>query len=267
MIVVLTTCAILLNINNLKMSQTLFAREIDVSALEFSDLRPYGKGQISYVNYKSSSLVIQTPIMKCPYGLSKFDADGDRVKYSLDLSFGGDSKNITDLKKLLEDVDDRVLNESTKKSLQWFKKKNQSRDVSQALFTTSVKIATENGEPTDKYPPTFKTKVANYEGKFKCLCFDDNKVSIDNSDLVNLVGKGQSVRALVKLSGIWFAGGKFGIIWELKQLKFTPQTQLADYAFIDESDNDDNTDVPPVAEPVGDSNEEYVLESEDEDDL
>jgi hypothetical protein len=246
------------------MSSTLFAREIEVSDLEFSDLRPYGKGQIAYVNYNSKPLVIQTPLMKCPYGVSKFEADGDRVKYSLDLSFGGDAKSITEIKNLLEAIDDRVLDESTKKSLQWFKKKNQSRDVSQALFTSSVKVATENGEPTDKYPPTFKTKVANYDGKFKCLCFNDTKEPIDNSDLISLVGKGQSVRALVKLSGIWFAGGKFGVTWELQQLKLTPRAQIKDYAFEDDSDDEGENNDVPLAEPVGDTNEEYVLESDDD---
>lgn len=247
------------------MSSTLFAREIDVAALEFSDLRPYGKGQIAYVNYKSKPLLVQTPLMKCPYGLSKFEGDADRVKYSLDMSFGGDCKKITALKELLEAVDNRVLDESTKKSLPWFKKKNQSRDVSQALFTPSVKVATENGEPTDKYPPTFKTKVSNYEGKFKVLCFNDEKESLDNMDLPNLVGKGQSVRGLVRLSGIWFAGGKFGVTWELQQLKLTPRAQIKDYAFEDDSDDEGETAVPTVAEPVGEEQTEYVLDSDEED--
>tara|TARA_Y100000389_G_scaffold201500_1_gene244371 strand:- start:7070 stop:7819 length:750 start_codon:yes stop_codon:yes gene_type:complete len=245
----------------------VFASEIDVNELEFSELRPYGKGQIAYVNYKSKPLVIQTPSMKCPYGLSHFTADGERSKYSLDLSFGGNSKNIGTLKEVLESIDEKVLDESTKKSLAWFKKKSQSRDVSQALYTSSVKVATENGEPTDKYAPTFKTKVPNYDGKFKVQCYDDEKKPLDNTDMSSLIPKGQAVRALVKLSGVWFAGGKFGITWELQQLKLTPRSQIKDYAFADDSDDDENEDgntseVPPVAEPTGES--EYVLDSEDE---
>jgi hypothetical protein len=241
----------------------LFASEIDVNKLEFSELRPYGKGSMCYINYDSKPLVIQTPSMKCPFGLSHFVSDGERSKYSLDLSFGGDSEKVKLLKTVLDSIDDRVLDESTKNSLAWFKKKSQSRDVAQALYTTSVKVATDNGEPTDKYPPTFKTKVPNYEGKFKTLCYDDNKEVLDNTDMSALIPKGQTVKALVKLSGIWFAGGKFGLTWELQQLKLTPRTQIKDYAFADDSDDGGNTEaVPDVAEDTG--NTEYILDSEDE---
>ena len=109
--------------------------------------------------------------MKCPYGLGRFD-DGERSKYSLDLSFGGNTKSVEKLKDVLEKIDDKVLNDSTKNSLAWFKKKSQSRDVSQALYSSSVKVATENGEPTDKYPPTMKVKVlliTTMNFVFKCM--------------------------------------------------------------------------------------------------
>ena len=244
----------------------LFPSEIDVSILEYSDMRPFGDhAKVIYVSHKQEPVIIQTPLMKCPYGLGRFD-DGEKTKYSLDLSLGGDNKSVNSLKTLLESIDDKVLNDSTTNSLAWFKKKNQSRDVSQALFSSSVKVATENGEPTDKYPPTFKIKVPSYKDEFnKVLCYDDSKQSIE-SDLRNLIPKGQNVRCIVRLAGVWFAGGKFGLTWDLLQVKLTPRAQIKEYAFQDESEDEDEDNVENEdngdSSPVGEQN--YVLDSEDE---
>ena len=250
-----------------------YANEIDVSALEFSEVKPFGDhAKIVYINYKNKPLFVQTPLMKCPYGLGKFD-DGERTKYSLDLSFGntGESKSINNLKTFVENVDDMVLEMSTKNSLEWFKKKNQSKDVSQALYTSALKVATENGEPTDKYPPTFKLKVPSYNDEFKKVqCYNENKETI-SPDLNSLLGKGQTTKAIVKLVGIWLAGGKFGVTWELTQLKLTPNSKGFDsYAFHDDDDDNDDDVVAnetesshDVAPPV-DSTENYVIDSDDE---
>ena len=246
-----------------------FAKEVDVSALELSEVKAFGDhAKIVYINYKNKPLFVQTPLMKSPYGLGKFD-DGERTKYSLDLSFGnGDSKPIKHLKELVEKVDDMVLEESTKNSLAWFKKKINNKDVSQALYTSALKVATENGEPTDKYPPTFKFKVPSYNDEFKKVqCYNDDKEQIP-SDLNSILGKGQTTRAIVKLVGIWFAGGKFGLTWELSQLKLTPNAKgFNSYAFQDddEDDDDENDDASTsdVAPPV-DATENYVIDSDDE---
>ena len=243
----------------------LFPSEIDVSSLKYSEMRPYGgQAKIIFVSHDDKPVVLQTPAMKCPYGLGRFD-DGERSKYSLDLSFGGNTKSVEKLKDVLEKIDDKVLNDSTKNSLAWFKKKSQSRDVSQALYSSSVKVATENGEPTDKYPPTMKVKVPHYDNEFRVQVYDDAKERL-SSDLNTVITKGQMVRAIVKLVGIWFAGGKFGITWELCQLKTTPRTQITGYAFEDEDeDNEENNEVMDDVEGgVPSGGGEYVLDSEDD---
>ena len=247
--------------------EVLFSKEVNVSDIKYSDPQALGgdksQAKIVYVNIKEDKQIcLQTPLMKCPYGVSSFDTgDGERIKYSLDLSLGGDSKSLQELNKLLEDIDEKVLNDSSKNSLLWFKKKSQSRDVSAALFTPSIKIATENGEPTDKYPSTFKIKIPCYDGKLKVKCYNDSKEPI-TEDLTSVLGKGQRVRAIVKLTGIWIAGGKFGMKWDLVQLKMTPQTKIETYAFedSDEEDSDENQVSPPPAPPVADGGA-YVLDS------
>ena len=241
--------------------QVNFPKEINVSELEYSDMRPFGDhAKIIYVSHNSKPVIVQTPKMSCPYGLSRFDG-GDTVKYTLDLSFRGRDENpkIEQFYDLLSEIDEKVLVDSSKNSQTWFKKKTQSKDVSEALFSPSIRVATENGEPTDKYPPTFKSKVGNYDGKFKVLSFNDEKEPITD-DLASVLNKGQTVRGIVKLSGIWFAGGKFGMTWELLQLKFTPRTSIENYSFVDEEDDNDNED-NDVEEQT---EQNYVLDSEEE---
>ncbi len=215
------------------------SNNIDISNIKYSDMRPFGDhAKVIYVNYNSNPIIIQTPKMSCPYGLSKFDG-GDVVKYSLDLSFRGkdDNPDIKAFYEFLSKIDEKIIEDSSKNSRDWFKKKSQSRDVSEALFSPSIRIATENGEPTDKYPPTFKSKIGYYDGKFKVQSFNDKKERM-TEELPTIMNKGQVVRGLVKLSGIWFAGGKFGITWETLQLKFTPNnSQIFTYSFRDEEED------------------------------
>ena len=238
----------------------IFPREVDISLLEFSDVRPYGeKAKIVYVNHIKSPIVIQTPLMKAPYGVSGYEQDNGNIKYSLDLSFGSENPRVGELREFLDNLDDKILDTSVWKSMDWFKKKSQSRAVSDALFTRSVKLATENGEITDKYPPTFKMKIAKYDEKFKPLIFNNKREQLEN-DFVSLVQKGQKMTAIVKLNGIWLAGGKFGLVWDLQQVKLNPRENIAEYAF---NDDDDEIAGDVVTKPEND--EDYVVDSDEED--
>ena len=231
--------------------------QINIDTIEFSDMNKFGEqAKIVYINHDSKPIIIQTPEMVCPYGIGKYEG-GDVVKYSLDVSFRGKESNpsIERFYNFLKRLDEKVLDASTEHSLVWFKKKNQSKDVSEALFTPSIKVATENGEPTDKYPPTFKAKIKEYDGKLKVLCYNDEKEQM-NEDLRTILNKGQSVRAIVRLVGIWFAGGKFGLNWEYQQLKFTPRVSISEYSFVD----DDDDEVCNKNNP----NENYIIDSEDD---
>ena len=64
--------------------------------------------------------------------------------------------------------------------------------------------------------------------------------------------------SIFKISGLWLAGGKFGMTLEVSQLKLDPVSKIMDYAFQDDSDNDDNS----VIEDVG--NTDYNIDSDDE---
>ena len=81
-----------------------------------------------------------------------------------------------------------------------------------------------------------------YDGKFVTPVFDMGTKELLDASLSDALTKGSLVQSIVKLNGIWFAGGKFGISWEVKQLKVKETEKLSNYAFADSDDEDDEKD-------------------------
>ena len=100
--------------------------------------------------------------------------------------------------------------------------------------------ATTTGEPDGKYPPTFKVKIPNYDGRWGCDIYDDKKNELKPTpeELKELIGKGSKVQALIRCTGVYFAAGKFGVTWRVTQLKVFRNNTLKGYAFVDDSDDD-----------------------------
>lgn len=252
------------------MSSVYFPHEINASSISFSEPKPFGEtgAKIVYANCNNKEIKIQCPVMTSPYGLGVYD-DGSRKKYSIDLSFRGEEENtrIAKLHEVLKEIDAHVLEHAVKNSVVWFKKK-MSKEVLQELMTPSVKYSKdkETGEITDKYPPTFKIKVPFYEERFTKPVFHlDTKEPIENADWNTLVTKGVKIQAIVQHSGIWFAGGKFGSMWQVYQMKIQPSEKLTSYSFRDEDEPGESGESPQ--EEQGEEQEkpvEYVLDSEDE---
>jgi hypothetical protein len=246
-------------------------KDINIADITYSEQRSFGEhAKMAYVNYKGKPIVLQTPVMTTPFGLSKFDDNSSgRSKYSVDMSFRGKEENakINELYQFLNLLDDKLVSDASQRGQEWFKKKNRSKELCKELFASSVKPAMEKGELTDKYASTFKAKVPFYDEKFVMPVFDMvSKEIIDSSSLPDVLTKGSSVQGLVKLNGIWFAGGKFGVSWEVKQIKVKQMNTLSNYAFADDSDDEtDEKDVVHDEETKDDVNN--VMDSEDEEDL
>ena len=251
---------------------SFFPREISLNDITFTEPKAFGEtvAKIVYVQHKGAEMQIQCPTMTTPFGLGKFD-DGNRVKYSLDMSFRDKEKNVKleTLHTFLNEFDKKVLEHAVENSKAWFKKK-MSREVLNELMTPSVKYPKdkETGEISTQYPATFKTKVVQYENRFTRPVFHMDTKQLLEGDWNDLITKGSSVVAIVRHGGIWFAGGKFGSIWQIEQLKLRPADKIAQYAF-----KDDDSDVQPSETHSQEENENngddenYVLDSEDENDL
>jgi hypothetical protein len=93
-------------------------KNFQLSHVSLTDLKPYGKGKISYLNYgtpgeRGTSLAIQTPSLRTPFGLNVFEGDNG-AKYSFNLRIRGGDTNpkikafeslLTTLDKLMVEAD------------------------------------------------------------------------------------------------------------------------------------------------------------------
>ena len=220
------------------------ASEFDVSKISYGEIKPMGTtgAKQMYLNYNGmSQVILQTPKMRIPYGLGKYQEDGKAPKYTLDLSFSGmdDDSKIKEFYESIKSIDDKIISDCRKNSLAWLKKKNVSEDVARELFATSIKYSKdESGDVSDKYPPTFKAKVPFWEDKFTCSLYDHKKNKIDG-DFTSYLPKGQAVKAIVKCSGVWFSGGKYGVSWKVDQVKVDEPRAILSYAFRDDDSDDE----------------------------
>lgn len=222
------------------MSQPIqLAKNVDLSKVIYSEVKPQASGGKSvYMSVDNKNIRIQTPRMVCQWGLSKYNPDNKvgSDKYSLDMSFRNmDTKpGIKSFFDKLVELDKKVVDDVTKNSNLWLRKANMTREVVEALSTPSVKYAKDKdtGEVTDKYPPTFRINVPMKDGKPMCDVYDVNETKLDLFDL-DATGKmkGSQITAIIKLQGLWFAGGKFGCTWRLEQLRVEPPESIKGFAF------------------------------------
>ena len=217
-----------------------------------------------YINYNDEKkpFELSTPTMYLPWQVKGYpNANGEITKYDLTLSFGKMDENPRTKMmhdKLIE-FDNKILKDacSSEYSFQWFGvKKPKKRDVVDDTFKKQVKYAVnrDTGERDDKYPPTFKAKLAMWDGKYKFDMFDKegNKLLINEDDRdhsgqilydpIKLLSAGARMKCLVQSSGLWFAGGNFGHGWKVKQIMFISDIVTTSKKCAIEVDSDDDGD-------------------------
>ena len=243
--------------------QIVLSRDFDIKNVTFSEVKVLDNGgKIVYISYNRAPLIIQTPAMAAPFGMSRWEGEnGAASKYSIDLSFKGmdDSSSMQAFYKLLEHIDEKMISHGFDNQQTWFKgKRYGSREIVEALYTPLIKHAKDRhtGERTDAYPPTFKATVPQRDGAFACDVFDASRASVD---LNAIDTKGARITAIIQCTGVWFAGGKFGVSWKVVQMKVSQNsTKLTGYALVDV--DDDEGDAPTVHE-----NERVVMMSDEDD--
>lgn len=225
---------------NIKLPKNVNVENVTLSAMKKND---YGGGS-AYVSLDGRPLILQTPYMPLPFGVGMYEpTDGGQTKYSLDLSFREEENNpaVKHLLDLLSKFDDKLLNDGLKNSLAWFKTKHSSKEVIKALFAPQVRysIDRETGEVNEQYKPTFKVKVPYSNDRCNVEVFDEETNRMEFTHLDEVVAKGSSVRALLSCSGVWFAGGKFGVSWRVLHLQTKGGAVLPKFAFQDDTDDED----------------------------
>jgi hypothetical protein len=217
-----------------------------------------------YLNYASSKINIQTPVMNIPYGVNdnqKFIKDDPKrkdepPKYDITVSFKGIDENpkIKVFHDKMKELEEKIIEDAFANRLAWFKNNYGGNKATVSnMFTPIIKHDKdkETGEIANKYPPTFKAKIPYnpLESKFEFDAYDMDNKEVDFTEYVSNL-KGGRAQFIIQLNGIWFAAGMFGCSWKIVSGKF----QLSNSAkptFVPESDDE-------VAEEE---------EEEDEDDI
>jgi hypothetical protein len=208
-------------------------------------------GKQAYLNYDGRPLVMQVGPLETPFGLSVFDKiPGAPPKYSIDLKLRGyddaaSNPKIASIYNAMHSLDEYMLEQGVKNSSAWFKGQK-SREVLSELYTPTVKFAKDAEGNLKPYPPTIKLQLRQRDGKFESQVYDDKKRPMADIPLEDILVKGMVGTYLIQCTGVWFAGGKFGLSWKTLQIRAdrVPES-MRGFAFLDE----DGSTAASVAAP------------------
>jgi len=194
-------------------------------------------GNIVYLKYKDHKrIVIQTPQMSAPFGLSTYTDDNTGIsKYSIDLSFkdkDSDSK-VKHYHDIITELDEFMVSKAVDNSKEWFGKK-MSKEVVEELYRPLIK---ESKDPS-KYASTIKYKIRSIGEKMNLEAFDENKNIFDMSNF----GPGSKVRCLIELSSIWFVNKQFGCTFTIVQIQVSKPERIQGFSFESDDDDDEEDD-------------------------
>lgn len=199
------------------------------------------------------SLYINTPML-LTYGATYFDPNKDKeagssskkdmgvLKYDMSLQIPREefSTNETrDFLKLMKDLDEKILADAVKNSVEWFGKKRSEEAIRDSyrsiLKYPLVKEGERKGEADTSRAPTIKVKLPMWDGKYTFKVFDaqqNNALVFPNDDEMatpeEYIPKGCEVCCVIQCGGIYVADGKFGVTWKLYQASVKKPEKLED---------------------------------------
>ena len=215
-------------------STIISANAFDISKVTFGTPKSLDSGGKHIpVYYDGNQFMVQTPKMRTPYGVNRWENPGGDFKLSIDMSFGnfGDDPKLNAFHKMMSELNTAFVREALDNSNAWFKKKFSSIDVIDALYTSLIKVSKDKvtHEPSDIYPPTFKLSLLQRNGADTFTVYDAAK---EKTELSQVEMKGADLLAIIQCNGIWIAGGKFGCTWRAVQMKVFPsKSHLPRFAF------------------------------------
>ena len=188
--------------------------------------------------------MVQTPVTTLPYGMNIFDKDGKAPKYSVDLSFR-DSETDPKVKSFYEFAkafDERLIELAMANSQAWFKLANASREVITAFYTPMVKVPMDKEGRPKPYPPTVKVALKQKDGVFLTEFYNPNEADAkghptryQGTPVEELLVRGARIRAIIRCTGIWIAGSKFGPSWKAEQVSIESLPErLRGFGFVDD---------------------------------
>ena len=170
--------------------------------------------------------MVQTPVTQLPYGMNIFDKDGKAPKYSVDLSFRD------------AETDPKV------KAFHEFAKADLTRDVVKAFYTPMVKIPVDKEGKPKPYPPTVKIALKQKDGVFTTEFYDPSTQDArgqpkryEGVPVEELLVRGARIRTIIRCTGLWIAGSKFGPSWKAEQVSIEGLPErLRGFGFVDDGE-------------------------------
>ena len=204
-------------------------------------------GKSVQVSYEGDALRIQFPLM-LTWGVNeRVDEASGRVSYDMALQFEPE-KSTTQARWLgeMKSMEEKVKNDIMINSKAWLGKQQKSRDVIDALFYPILKfpkLKDGSGEPDYDRNPTLKLKVPFWEGRYNVEVYDMEQKALyvppkqgatgnnaqdqrEDSGPMEFIPKASHVVGILQCTGLWFAGGKCGVTWALKQCCVRPPQRL-----------------------------------------
>ena len=218
-------------------------------------------GKQAYLNYSNQPLVMQVGSLETPFGMSVFDKV-QPPKYSVELNLRGHddpaaNPNVAAIFNALNSLDEFMVEQGVKNSKQWFKA-DMSREVISALYTPSLRFAKDASGVRKPYPPTLKIQLRQKAGVWDSDVYDDKNNSLKGTPLEEVLVKRAQLTVLMKCTGVWFAGGKFGLSWKAMQIRADKiPAGIRGPAFLPEEGS---------SAPAGRANQFQALADDDEED-
>ena len=209
-------------------------KNFDASKLAVGELSKNraGGNQVSLMyDERKGNIILQTPVVSVPFGLSEYVPDGSDPKYSIDISFKGheDNSRTAAFKRIMEDVDEHMISLGVLNSRKWFAGKALSREVVEELYRPLVKPS----KQPEKYAPTLKCKIRSLSN---LDAFTKERQPFD----INMLQMGSTVKLILEFSPVWFVNKQFGVTLNILQLEINtiPENKLSGFAFIDEDESE-----------------------------
>jgi hypothetical protein len=217
---------------------------------------------MAYLNYGGSrnTLVLQTPSLPSPFGLSVFDKSGP-PKYSVDLAMRGyqDNAKVKVFYDALSALDEHMIDLGVKNSKLWFKS-DMKRELVSAFYTPCVRFGKDKDGNQTNYPPTLKIKLMrNREGTdFECQFYDQKSKGDPHAQplkgvpIEEMLVRKVELTGLIQCTSVWFAGGKFGLSWKAVQMRLDSVPMgIGRTCAIEEEDGEAATDAAEFSRPSG----------------
>lgn len=210
---------------------------LSADAVTFTSPKMTRGGTSIYIYHNKQPIVINTPYMHAPYGISQWRADDDTPpKFYLELSFKelDSDPAVRMFHDFIVGLESRVRAESGA----W------TKSAGGATMTSIVK------QNNPAYPACLKLSLPAKDGSVdvQTRMYDDEVVDLNETGLKLVTGA--KVSAKISCSGVWVIGGKFGISFRVLSMSLQPDTRNAG-CLSDDMDDDEEVVINAGADHLG----------------